>query len=137
MKFSEQFKNSSVKNTISDLVKKHQPSDIKKMSQTDMIKTLEQEKANEKNKEICENYDLIIAAIKAWFAKKFDQVKAQNTIMQKAKDAVLAKRALQIVEQNKDLEQFAKSVLGAQFIENIKKSNAYTKSINPQWQKQL
>ena len=127
MTFSEQFKNQNMSKTIDYLKQKYQPQKQSNLTQDEVLNVLYQEKEQEKDDKIKGNYDLIIAAVKDFFAKKFNQAKARQTIMSKAKDEVLAKKALEIVGGNQALEQFAKQLLGANFVDNTKKNNAYTK----------
>ena len=127
MTFSEHFKNQGMSGTIDYLKQKYQPHKQENLTQNDILNVLYQEKEQEKDEKIRGNYDLIIATVKDFFAKKFNQAKAQQTIMLKAKDEVLAKKALEIVGKNQALEQFAKQLLGANFVDNTKKNNAYVK----------
>ena len=127
--FSDQFKNESLKQTIGDLRKKYQPQDVEQMSQNDIIKTLEREKSLEKDDKTRANYDTIIEAVKEFFAKKFNEAKS--------KDALLAQKALECLARHRELEAFAKQVLGSQFVENLKKENAYVRSQSSGWVKKL
>ena len=135
--FSDQFKNESLKQTIGGLRKKYQPQDVKQMSQNDIIKTLEMEKSLEKDDKTRANYDTIIKAVKEFFAKKFNEAKSKAVLIEKSKDALLAQKALECLARHQELEAFAKQVLGAQFVENLKKDNAYVRSQSSGWVKKL
>lgn len=131
MSFSDQFKNKSTKKILNGLVEKYKPNQIKKMSQNEIIQKLEEEKTQEKDEKMRANYDLIIQAVKDFFAKKFDKKKAQITILRQVKEnKLLVNKAMILTKKHPELEEFAKSLLGGQFVEFIKKNNAYTKEKN-------
>ena len=139
MGFAEQFKNESLKNTISNLKDKFKQTEVKEMSQNEILETLEKEKSQEKDEKIRGNYDLIIKAVKEWFAKKFNAEKARQTIIKKSQDEQLAKKAMEFLSDHPELEQFAKQkeVLGKEFVESVKKINAYTKKQSAGMQRSL
>ena len=70
--FSDKFKNDSLRGTVNKLQEKYRPQDIKHMSQDRAVEVLEREKSLEKDDKMRGNYDIIIQAIKEFFAKKYD-----------------------------------------------------------------
>ena len=89
-KFSDQFKNESLKKTVGVLREKYQLQDekqqnVKQMSQNEIINTLEMEKSLEKDEKTRANYDTIIKAVKEFFAKKFNAAKSKAVLIKKSK----------------------------------------------------
>ena len=130
MGFAENFKNTGTKEILNKLKEKYSRQDVKKMSQNEILDILEQEKSQEKDEKMKGNYDFVIQAIKDFFAKKFNQQMAQETIIGKMKDELLSKKAMELIKKNGDLEAFAKHVLGDKFVEFVKKNNAYARKKN-------
>ena len=144
-KFSDQFKNESLKKTVGVLREKYQQQDekqqnVKQMSQNEIINTLEMEKSLEKDEKTRANYDAIIKFIKNWWANKLSdeyRKEIQRIVLQAMNDKVLAQKALICTEKHKNLEALAKYFLGKQFVENLKKSNAFVRSQSSGWVKKL
>jgi len=150
MPFSEQFKNSSFSNVAKDLIKKYEleektNKEIKEklvsgtIGQNELLNIIEQEREQEKDEKKLREYDILIAFIKNFFAKKneFNFKKALQTLRQKAKDEALCKKALELSNKYPILEQFAKQLLGEKVVEELKATNAFSKKAMGSWVRKL
>lgn len=150
MPFSEQFKNSSFSNVAKDLIKKYElekktSKEINEklvsgaIGQNELLNIIEQEREQEKDEKKLREYDILIAFIKNFFAKKneFNFKKALQTLKQKAKDEALCKKALELSNKYPILEQFAKQLLGEKVVEELKATNAFSKKAMGSWVRKL
>ena len=138
--FSDKLKEEDMKETVSNLREKYKPQEVEQMSQNDIINTLQMEKSLEKDAKVRANYDAIIEFIKNWWANKLSdeyRKEIQRIVLQAMNDKVLAQKALICTEKHKNLEALAKYFLGKQFVENLKKSNAFVRSQSSGWVKKL
>ena len=126
MSFADKFKDKKTSQILDKLKEKYKPQE-KNISQNKILQILEEEKLQEKDENIKGNYDLIIQAVKDFFAKKFNQEKARQTVIQALKNDLLAQKALKIIEKKQELEELAKRILGDKFVEFMKKNNSYVK----------
>ena len=135
--FSDKFKNDSLRGTVNKLQEKYRPQDIKHMSQGRAVEVLEREKSLEKDDKMRGNYDIIIQAIKEFFAKKYGAEQARRYALESARNVIFSKIVMEILKSHPELEQLAKQELGKQFVEDLKKNNVYTKAQGSGWVKSL
>lgn len=136
----DNFKNTSISQTLEKIQNNHKQEleTNQKLSQNDIINTLEKDKEQEKDSKTIADYDYIIELIKNYFANKqsFNAQKAQITIKERLTNE---KELVEKLKQYKDnilLNTISKQMLGSNFVDYIKNNFLCEKSQGMILQKQ-